>query len=104
MTDGLRKALEATAEDWRYKSEDLKAWQEGGGPSPDEAAFDDAAVTIRKLLADYPAPQSVVDREALALAWEEGWRRGVLDASESTDASATTNPYAVLDLINGTAK
>jgi hypothetical protein len=49
------------------------------------------------------APQPVVDREALARAWEQGWRRGVLDTSESTDASATTNPYAVLARMNGGA-
>ena len=54
MSD-LREALEKLAEDWRYKSEDLTPWQEGGGPGPDEAALDGAADDLRKLLAAHPA-------------------------------------------------
>lgn len=50
----LREALEKLASEWRYSSEDLTPWQEGGGPSPDEAAFDDASVKLRELLAAHP--------------------------------------------------
>lgn len=61
---GLREALEELAEHWRYKSADLKAWQEGGGPDPYEAGLDDAATALKKLLAAPAVPQPV-DREAL---------------------------------------
>lgn len=77
---GLQEALESLVEHWRYKSEDLRAWQEGGGPDPYEAGLDDAATALNKLLAAAPAVPQPVDREALRVALEQalGLSKGVL--------------------------
>lgn len=75
MSD-LREALEKLATEWRYKDEDLKPWQEGGGPDPHESALDFASHQIAGLLAAHPAPARVeiTDEmvEAVARAYYEG--------------------------------
>lgn len=71
MSDqSLRDELEKLVEHWRYKGEDLKAWQEGGGPDPYEAGLDDAATAIRKLLTEPPAEPVGVSDEAVEVVAE----------------------------------
>ena len=42
------RAVEVLAEQWRYKGEfGWGAWQEGHGPSPEGATYDDASAAIR---------------------------------------------------------
>ncbi len=46
------EAVEALAEEWRYKGEfGWGAWQEGQGPDPEGAALDHASSAIRAALA-----------------------------------------------------
>jgi hypothetical protein len=47
----LRDALEKLIQEWRYTGADLKPWQEGGGPDPSEAAMDDCANELKRVLA-----------------------------------------------------
>jgi hypothetical protein len=54
---GLREALEKLVQEWRYTGEDLKPWQEGGGPDPSEAAMDDCADELKRVLAAHPEEQ-----------------------------------------------